>query len=408
LTLLTHLGRGRLRQALWSPDDRYLALNTTQNAVIYEAQSLRPIRSFLDTVALAFDAQGHVLLGGEAPLQLLEIETGELVRSFDLLGISAAAFSPDGTTLAIAGKVSPESNPDGLALVNLSSGLLRQLDLGGSGLGAPLAVQFSPDGQTIVLSFRGMISLWDVDSGQQLRAPIRGNNRPASISPDGRLIAYFTNRFVIERLDTGGERRTINADGTPYFPTGLDIPSLRPVDHQFTPQGRLLVFYRRLDRRTFQEDLALVEWNLNASPIGAEVRLEGVFTLSDLAGEHAQDYASESPQLIPAFGLSSRGNLFYSLTGDGVLQVWNARDGSRQAASQPDSMDRMALGLDGSTAVIPNAQAGLEVWDVRTGELLRQVGERHCDPGEPRGVSVHLRRVHVGQQRVERLTVAKS
>jgi WD40 repeat protein len=373
LTLLTHLGRGRLRSALWSPDDQYLALNTTQNAVIYEAQSLRPIRSFLDAVALAFDAQGHVLIGGEAPLQLLEIETGELVRSFDLLGISAAAFSPDGTTLAIGGTISAESEPDGLALVNLSSGLLRQLDLGGSGTGAPLAVQFSPDGQTIVLSSRGMISLWDVDSGQQLRAPIRGNSRPASISPDGRLIAYFTNRFVIERLDTGGERRTINADGTPYFPTGLDIPSLRPVDQQFTPQGRLLVFYRRLDRRTFEEDLALVEWDLTASPIRGEVRLEGMFTLSELAGEHAQDYANESPQLIPAFGLSPWGALFYSLTGDGVLRVWNARDGSRQAASQADSMDRIAIGLDGSTAVIPNAQAVLEVWDVRDGELLRTV-----------------------------------
>jgi WD40 repeat protein len=377
LTLLTHLGRGRLRNALWSPNQQYLALNTTQNAVIYEAQSLRPVLSLLDATALAFDSQGHVLIGGEAPLQLLEAETGKAARRFGPPGIWAAAFDRGGTALAIAGRISAESEPDGLALINLSNGLLRQIDLGGSRLGLPLALQFSPDGQTLALSLRGVITLWDVESGRQLRAPIRGNTQAASISPNGRLIAYFTDRFVIERLDTGGARQTINADGTPYFPTGLDIPSLRPVDFQFTPQGALLVFYRRLNRRTFEEDLALIEWDLAVSPIRPTVKLEGMLSLTDLGGEHAEDYANQRPQLIPAFGLSPPGGLFYSLTGDGVVRVWNARDGNRLASTPADTVDRMAVGLDGETVVIPDAQRVLQLWSLATGELLRTVPGSH-------------------------------
>jgi serine/threonine-protein kinase len=372
LTLLAHLGRGRLQEARWSPDDHYLAVNTTQNALVYQADSLRPLRSFLDARALAFDAQGGVLIGGAAPLRLLDVESGEVLREFGLRGIHAADFSPDGQTLAIAGSYGPEAHPDGLAVINLNSGLLRQLNLGRGGLGEPTALQFTPDGRTLVLSLPGSISLWEVDSGVQVRAPIRGNSGPARLSPDGRLIAYFTDRFVIERVDTGGERRTINADGTPHFPTGLDFPSLRPIGHQFNQRGNLLVFYRRLDRRSFVEDLALVEWDLAASPVRPMVRLEGLLVLSSLTGAQLETYAAEHPLRVPALGLSPRESLFYSLTGDGVIRVWDAESGRVRATSSADTMDRMAIG-PGADVVILDVQGGLQVWARQSAEQIRTV-----------------------------------
>ncbi|MEK6588968.1 MAG: hypothetical protein AABY97_09025, partial [Chloroflexota bacterium] len=213
LTLLTHLGKGQLLGAVWSQDERYLAVNTTLNALVFQVPDLRQVRAFLGSRALAFDGQGRILLGGDQPLQLVEVSDGAMLREFGLVGISAAAFSPDGKLLAIAGAISDGGPRDGLAVIDLASGRLRAFDQGRGRYSEAIGLEFTADGSILALSFYGAISLWEVDSAKQVRQPILGNTKPARLSPDGKLIAYFTHQLIIERLDTGGERRTINADG---------------------------------------------------------------------------------------------------------------------------------------------------------------------------------------------------
>ncbi len=376
LTLLSHLGRGRLVGAVWSADERYLAVNTTLNAVVFQAPDLQQVSAFLGSEALAFDGQGRILLGGDHPLQLVEVSTGAVAREFGLEGISAAAFSPDGKLLAIAGAVSEGGLRDGLALIDLADGELRTFDSGRGRYSEAIGLEFSPDGGLLALSFYGAISLWDADTAKQLRQPILGNTRPASISPDGQLIAYFTDRFVIENLRTGGNPLTIKADGTPYFPTGLDIPTLRSVDYRFDREGRLAVFYRRLNRRTFEENLGLVAWEVGTQPVQFTVQLEGVLRLTELTGAYANHYATERPQRIPAFGLSPMGDLFYSLTADGVVRVWSVSTGIQQGASTPEPLDLMALTPDGRTVAVPSAMGAIELVELTSGVLQRSL------PGE--------------------------
>jgi WD40 repeat protein len=373
LTLTSHLGRGRLVGALWSVDERYLAVNTTLNAVVFQAPDLRQVRAFLGSRALAFDGHGRILLGGDQPLQLVEVSDGAMVREFGLVAISAAAFSPDGKLLAIAGAISDGGPRDGLAVIDLASGQLRALDQGRGRYSEAIGLEFTADGSILALSFHGAISLWDVDSAKQLRQPILGNTKPASLSPDGKLIAYFTDKFVIEQLRTGGSPLTIKADGTPFFSTGLDIPTLRPVDYGFDREGRLMVFYRRLNRRTFDEDLGLVAWEVTTPPVRFTVQLEGVLRLTDLTGVYADHYAADRPQKIPAFGLSPKGDLFFSLTADGVVRAWNALTGSRTGASRPDALDLSALSPDGRTMAVPYALGSIELLDLVTGELQGSV-----------------------------------
>lgn len=371
ITLVNHFGKGRLLGAVWSPDEQYLAVNTVQNAIVYSAEGLDRVGAVLGAKALAFDRQGRVLIGGDRPLELIEPATMEPVRTFGQAGITAAAFSPDGTRLAIAGSVQAGGPADGLAVIELSDGAVRVLDNGRGRYPEPIGLEFTGDGSILVLSFYGAVYLWEVESASQLRQPIVGNTKPASFSPDGRLLAYFTDRFVIERLDTGGERRTINADGTPYFATGLDEPSLRPVDYGFSADGDLLVFYRRLIRRTFEEDLSLVAWQVEAAPLRFSVRLEGVLSLSEVTGVYAEQYANERPQRVPAFGMGPIGRRFYSLTGDGLVQVWSTGNGVLLGSSRADTLDRMALSPDGSRVAVPDGRGAIELLDAESGGLWR-------------------------------------
>ncbi len=370
LTLQSHLGRGRLQDAVWSPDRRYLAINTALTAQIMDASDLGLVRSLLDARVLAFDPGGRALVGGAQTLRLIDPISGDVIRDFGLRGINQATFSRHGTILAIAGQVAEDGGDDGLAVITLANGLLRVIDRGRGVLGYPIGLELTPDSRVLVASFRGTITIWEVESGRELRQAIRGNIKAASISPDGQHLAYFTHRFVVEDLEAGGQYRTINADGTPFFATGLDYPAFRPLDYGFTPEGKLLVFYRRLDRRSFSEDLALIEWNIHDQPVSAQVRLEQVLSLSDLSGIYLEDYANEQPARVPAFGLNPAGTMFYSLTGDGMARIWDM-NGDLLGSSRSDSRDLMALDPQGRSLAVSNAQGEIEILDLSSGELLR-------------------------------------
>ncbi|MFQ5942511.1 MAG: protein kinase [Anaerolineales bacterium] len=367
LSMLSHIGRGRLEQAVWSPDARYLAVNSSQNTLIYEAFELRLVDAYIGAKTLAFDQDANVLIGGAMPLQLIDPESGSIIADFGPKGITAAAFNPDESSLAIGGKIRESGATDGLAIIDMEDGLLREIEGGRGTYAEVVSLEFTPDGTYLAQSLPGAIQLWEVESGRLLRQPIRGNTGPAVISPDGRHLAYFTSRFIIEDLTAGGQYRSINADGTPFFPTGLDHPSLRPLDYSFGSEGQLKVFYRSLNRRTFDEDVALIAWDIHASPVAAQTELEQLIRLSDLLGLFASDYIEQRPQLIPSFEISGNQQLLASLTPDGVVRVWRATDGQFLAKSDPDALERMTQSPNGDRLAVPNALGEVQIIDLETG-----------------------------------------
>jgi WD40 repeat protein len=377
LSLLSHIGRGRLEQAVWSPDARYLAVNTSQNTLIYEAPSLRLVDATLDAETLAFDRDGNALIGGPHPLHLIDPESGAVTRDFALRGITAAAFAPDGSSLAIGGVVGESGAPDGLAIIDLADGLLREIEAGRGSYSEVVSLEFTPEGTYLVQSLPGTIQLWEVERGRLLRQPIRGNTGPAAISPDGRHLAYFMNRFIVEDLLAGGQYRSINADGTPFFPTGLDHPSLRPLDYSFGSDGRLNIFYRSLNRRTFDEDVAWIAWDIHDSPASAQAQLQQLIRLSDLSGLFATDYIEQRPQFVPSIEIGGDEQFLASLTPDGVVRVWQAASGELLAKSSTDALDLMALSPDGGMLAIPNALGEIQMIDLDTGgmeQILEEAG----------------------------------
>jgi WD40 repeat protein len=371
-------GRGRLVSGFWSPDDKYIAVNTTENVIFYEADTLKQVRVIWDVVGLAFDKADHALIGGaQQELQLIDITTGQVVRGFGQTGIQIAAFSPDEKWLAVGGQLDPGGKPDGLAVIDMADGLKG--DLAGSlkSGGTIWKLEFAADNKTLTaMTFNptllnGVISVWDVESRGRVHGDISGAAKPPTLSPDGKDIAFFDGRvLMVQTLLQGGILRgDIHGDGTPHVRTSTTIDPLGLINYVYEADGRLLVFYHTLKAN----QLAVVRWFID--PASADVTLQETryrTDLDDFEAAFADDYKDIRTQRTPFFGLSHSNDKFFSLTPDGILRVWDFQ-GNVLAASPTDYLEQMALSPDGKLAAVPNALGGIEIVELASGQVLNTI-----------------------------------
>ncbi|WP_406699742.1 protein kinase [Singulisphaera sp. Ch08] len=133
----------------------------------------------------------------------------------------AAAFSPNGKTLALASGDYRKERPPVVTLYDYdaSSGSVKlRLKLAVGNRGPAWSVAFSPDGNTLAsCSFDSVIRLWDVSSGRQLGfLPLQGKKsgaRGLSFSPDGRTLAAGLFDSSIGVWDVVSRRKTLSLKG---------------------------------------------------------------------------------------------------------------------------------------------------------------------------------------------------
>lgn len=364
LELADHLNRGRLQDAIWSADGQYLAVNTTQNVVIYEAATLTRLRAFLDARALAFDRQHHLLLGGSTSLRLVDFQTGEIIKDFGLANIQMAAFNAENTLVALAGPSSPAGPVDQVLTIDLTSGQIAIVE---SGLySTPLGLSFVPGSGWLLASFQGVMTFWTRvgDQWQTARPPARGNTRAAEVSPDGTSIAYFTanSRLNIQNIASGFEPRSI---GTELFRTALNLPDYIPIDYSFVNNNQVAIFYRERYRRQPREHIVIRLWTLDTGQYTDGSRLD--LALSDLRSVYFDSYALNRDFRFPAVVMSPDDQRFYTVTADGVLRVWSYPDGQLLAETGTDALPLMALSPDGQSIAVPNAIGQIEIQPLAPG-----------------------------------------
>lgn len=200
------------------------------------------------TVLAAGTQDGRVLL-----LDLTRAGTRPVALDCGQLGpVTNAAFSPDGRSLAVA------SSRGVLIEMDLASGR-PQRPPWDTGLGAPVALRYSPDGRVLAWScLRSGLTVWRRGEAapQALPAPVPGTQWTLDFSPDSTLLATVSGRHLnIHDLVKGGPPRALEMD-MPGLSIAFVAPrvvavtgnlSLAAISFRHTDTGALLATAVALD-----------------------------------------------------------------------------------------------------------------------------------------------------------------
>jgi WD40 repeat protein len=280
-----HSDGGTVWSVSFSPDGRYLAGSGFSDcATVWDVDSgdlARMVRlahengrnTSFHVYNVAFSPDGrHMAVGGfgetSGGIELRDPAGGGVRFSIEAVsdGPRPIAFSPDGRLLAAKSRGEPRIWDGPLTLRDTTTGrIVATLPTGDS-----RGVAFSPDGRRLASAgFDGSIRLWDVRTGQELRA-LTGHTacvNSVAFSPDGRRLASASEDTTVKIWDAA---------------TGQEVLTLRGHTGEvwrvaFAPDGR------RLASAGFSGTVML--WELTAPTPEIRLQREAARVVNQLARE---------------------------------------------------------------------------------------------------------------------------
>jgi RNA polymerase sigma factor (sigma-70 family) len=338
---------------------------------IWETKTGKEIRQFRDTqydpesiglgavVGLAYTPDGSKLAIARLnePVCLFDVKTGKQLHHFGDKRSRAhwLAFSPDGKTLAYAGR---HPDPNGLNLADVKTGTVR-LRLEGH-RDRVHGMAFSPDAKTLAsASADKTVRLWDAKSGKELRQFI-GHQRGVhslAFSADGRTIASAGEDQTIRLWETATGKELQRLD-LPDKPEREDLPVLVAL----SADGKILI--------SAQEYLIRF-WDL-------------------ATGKEIRNFRGHGRSWIDALSLSGDGKTLASAGHDHNVRLWKVPSGEPLHPLQGPfgpfcQIAHVAFSPDSRVVVTGEYNDPIRLWEAATGILLREIPHRGCSAFLPGG-----------------------
>jgi WD40 repeat protein len=320
--------------------------------VIWDLVNAGQIRRYdghtTEVLAVAFTPDGKYILtgagrlvisggpGDDNTMQMWELETGRLVRTFEghTDSIMAIAVSPDGRRAMTGGGL------DGTVKYwNLDSGeLIRSMDAHSSGV---FSLAFSPDGKQALSGPMGLeeVILWDLTTGEIVhRIPYLNQNSTELIFyPDGQSAYSGYDELMLLDLESG------------------------EISRQYKTGNCCTGFAMHPD------------W-------------KSIFTV--FGGDRITQWDLETDQLIREFGdhdgsrsrleISPDGNLLLSSDSTGQLYLWDPNTGNEIRRFRTDTsiyLFDIDISPDGRSAITPAEGGSAILWDLTLPIELNEVLE---------------------------------
>jgi len=283
--------------------------------------------------------------------------SGERVQTFEVegdSGVSDLALSPDGQWLAVPGS-------GGVRIYRLADGRLmstigRETALGGD-------VVFSPDGQTLVFSYRENINslvsgvglasvpdgtlLWEIPAANLLYMPTQSeepaNKTELAFSPDGAQIFNLTEASLVNQNE---------------FVQILDARDGREAGRIYVPS----VYVRQ-----------------ELSPDGSGVLFggyqDGAVQLWSVPGNELLWSAHDHTAMVVGAAFSPDGQQAATASLDGSVRLWREADGTLERALSEalGPTWRVAYAPDGGQLASLSEDGMLRLWNPSKGELVKEI-----------------------------------
>ncbi len=375
--------------AIFSPDDRYIAISSADNiARVWEVSTGKelhqyPSDAFVPWLAFSPDGKSLLTMAGDTA-QLWDVQTGEKKQRF--IGhvglVLMGGFSPDGKYVVTGGA-------DKTARIwEIATGNEVQRLIGHTN--RILWAEFSPDGRYLATSGEDRTArVWDLRAEAEPRRILTFNKEiwgqfPAALSPDSHALLYTVDRAINAAAfwdPETGERHFTKLEGMSsftHYPTFAFSP-----DNQILLGGKNDGVVWMWDTQSGKELHQLVgHTELVHSVVFSS---DGRYVLSGSDDKTARLWDAQSGQSLRQFLGHTQGvravafspDALTVLTGsdDKTGRLWDALTGKelKQFVGHSASVKAVAFSPDGKYVATGSDDQTARVWDASTGKELRQL-----------------------------------
>jgi WD40 repeat protein/serine/threonine protein kinase len=382
-------GTGWFLSVAVTPDGQRLVTGHSAGAAkIWETASGREIltlmghRTFVTCVAISPDGQRLATASLDGTARIWDMASGRGTRTLQghSGGVSSVAVTPDGQR-TITGSW------DGTARVwDMASG--RQLlRLQGHTAGVS-SVALTPDGQRIITGGRdGWVRIWDAVSGDELRrldwhtgeVPSINAIRSIAVTPDGR-------RFVTGRV--GAAQLWDLTSGQKL--RALKVPAVIVTSLAVTPDGQRVITGGWNDHTTRLWDITsgrelLPKFQEPAGRVGSVAvsshserliagRTDGTATVWDVATGQELFHLDGHTDLVTSIAVTPDDQRIITGSMDGTARVWDAvsgrelltLNGQAGPVRSVDLSSAVAVTSDGRRLIMGNRDGTVKIWEAAT------------------------------------------